>query len=336
MFEPLSSVYQVNQVTSGSLSVLFGRQDSMPSKQSELKLCPLRKTLSSPSYTVKQENSISGTVAGLKRSFSSAFAKGNDNGSPSPSKVNKQRKLDGFFLKDNENHSATEDSNASFENAVLDSTEKNSMEERSSKFLSSKSQLNYIVGDANTPACKSDNGNKNIPIVTDSLEPEENSLATREKARCVRNNNLRQYISDKVPSEEKERTSDGDSNPVLCHNVEPRCDNNSNTANLTLESSETLDCEQAKWTRGTPGGDTCLASTEYDESQVDVKRKSVEVPFSVVKLEERLKRRSKCADKMKERTNRFHAKISPTDNHAAENELRKFYRSYLSIVYELI
>ena len=67
-----------------------------------------------------------------------------------------------------------------------------------------------------------------------------------------------------------------------------------------------------------------MTVTEYDESQLDIKRKSVQVPFSVLRLEERLKRRIKCADKMKERTNRFHAKISPTDNQAAENELRKY------------
>ena len=335
MFEPLSSVYQVNQVSSGSLSVLFGRQESMPSKKSELKLNPLRKTMSSPSYPAKQQNSISGNLASLKRSFSSAFAKESDNVSPSPSKINKQRKLDGFFFMGNDNHSVNEDTSASFENSVLNSTEKNSIEERSSKRLSSKAQLNNIVGDANTPTNRNDNGNENIPIVIDSLEPEENSHAAREKIRCERENKLRQYY-DKVSSEENERTSDGDSNPVLCQSVEPHCDNNSNIPKLTLESSETLNCEQEKWTTGAPSGDTCLAFTEYDESQVDVKRKSVKVTFSVVKLEERLKRRSKCADKMKERTNKFHAKISPTDNQAAENELRKFFRSYVSIIYKLI
>ena len=321
MFEPLSSVYQVNQVSSGSLSVLFSRHESIPSVGSDLKLSPLRKTLSSPPYPVKQESSISGTLASLKRSFSSAFAKGSDNGSPSPSKVNKQKKLDGFFLKDSENHSATEDSNTSYE-YVLNNTEQNTIAERESKRLSSEAQLNNI-GDAKTPTYKNDNRSKYMPMVTHSSEPEENSHRTREKTGCEEKYDSRQYINDKVSSEENETASACDSNPVLCHSVEPHCDNNSNIPKFTLESRQTLNCEKEKSTSGTSGGDTCLTLTEYDESQLDIKRKSVKVLFSVLRLEERLKRRIKCADKIKERTNRFHAKISPTDNQAAENELRK-------------
>ena len=322
MFEPLSSVYQVNQVSSGSLSVLFGRHESIPSMRSELKLSPLRKALSSPPYHIKQETSISGTLANLKRSFSSAFAKGSDNGSSSPSKANKQRKLDGFFLKETENHSVTEDSNTSFEN-VLNNTEQNSIEERESKRLSSEVQLNNIGG-TNTPTYKIENGSKYMPIVTHSSELEENSKATREETGCRKKIDSRQYINDKVSSGENERTSACDNNPVLCQSVEPQSDYNSSIPKFTLESTQSPNCEKEKRTSGTPGGDTCFTVTEYDESQLDIKRKSVKVPFSVLRLEERLKRRISCADKMKERTNRFHAKISPTDNQAAENELRKF------------
>ena len=290
MFEPLSSVYQVNQVSSRSLSVLFGRHESMPSVRSDLNLSPLRKTLSSPSYPVKQEeSSISGTLASLKRSFSSAFAKGSDNGSPSPSKVNKQRKLDGFFLKDTENHTVTEDSNTSFEK-VLNNTEQNSIEERESKRLSSEALLNNI-GDANTPTYKIENGSKYIPMVTHSSEPEENSHAIREETGCEEKNDSRQYINDNVSSEE--RASACDSNPVPVASVELHCNNNSNIPKFTLESRQTLNCEQEKRTSGIPGGDTCLTVTEYDESQLDIKRKSVKVPFSVLRLEERLKRRIK-------------------------------------------
>ena len=323
MFEPLSSVYQVNQVSSGSLSVLFGRHESMPSVRSDLNLSPLRKTLSSPSYPVKQEeSSISGTLASLKRSFSSAFAKGSDNGSPSPSKVNKQRKLDGFFLKDTENHTVTEDSKTSFEK-VLNNTEQNSIEEWESKRLSSEALLNNI-GDANTPTYKIENGSKYIPMVTHSSEPEENSHATRQEKGCEEKNDSRQYIDNKVSNEENERASACDSNSVPVASVEPHCDNNSNIPKFTLVSRQTLNCEKEKRASVIPGGDTCLTVTEYDESQLDIKRKSVKVPFSVLRLKERLKRRIKCADNMKERTNRFHAKISPTDNQAAENELRKY------------
>ena len=66
-----------------------------------------------------------------------------------------------------------------------------------------------------------------------------------------------------------------------------------------------------------------MTVTEYDDNQGDVKRKYVQVPFSLSKLKERLKGRTKGIGQPRERTNAFHAKISPTDNQEAENELRK-------------
>ena len=71
-----------------------------------------------------------------------------------------------------------------------------------------------------------------------------------------------------------------------------------------------------------PHGDVSLTVTEYDQGQGDVKRKCVQLAFSLSKLKARLKGRTENRD-TKERTNVFHAKISPTDNQAAENELRK-------------
>ena len=99
MFEPQSSVYQVNQITSGSVSALFGRQVSKPDTWSGMMYSPIKKTQISPTNVLKRESSVSCTLASLKRSFSSAFSKDCDSGTSTHREVNKQRKLDAFLNK---------------------------------------------------------------------------------------------------------------------------------------------------------------------------------------------------------------------------------------------
>ena len=116
MFEPLSSVYQVNQVTSGSLSSLFGRQTGTPDTRFGLRESPM-KILSCPANLAKQKS--------LKRSFSSAFAKECDSDKLVRTEVNKQRKLDVFLTKDTE-HNENESSCISNVDNISDTVENRS------------------------------------------------------------------------------------------------------------------------------------------------------------------------------------------------------------------
>ena len=300
--------------------MLFGSQGSRDNTRA--RLSPIKKALSCPAEHAKPGTTISGSLANLKRSFSSAFAKNSEDGSPSsPSKMNKQRKLDGFILKTNKKADSVEDSyRPAADGLNNDGISSSNTEEI--EYMSDPIKFDNIIAD-NASSFNTEERMSVMPLFS-----KEHLSTERGKAECeIKEDLILPSVDDDVS---QEITKDQDYSDPSVHS-EPYCDSNSNIK-LTLENHETLNFKNEARTEVESVDDNISVKiTEYDEDQL-VKRKSVEVPFSILKLQENLKRRGKQSKQIKERTNKFHAKISPSDNQAAENELRRRLNIYVTSI----
>lgn len=304
---------------------------------------PLKKTSSCPPNVLRHKQSAGSTLANLKRSFSSAFAKETDSGS---AVVDKQKKVDNFVLVESESPGKLQSKHHDKDSALpkqadskkelkkADSTdsgfgsqEQSCDDARKEQDSAAKNSLEVpdftIVKEISVEADPKARDNTGFDHMAPTLGPEGDRAAEQVRKDLqspfphVRDDGSDQVICDVPPNV----GPTGDNIPE--HKTHPQA-KDSATVRPTTDSVTGNDWKKDTFSLSdaSPKNHDEVMVTEYDTAHREKKRKCVQMHFSLTEIKRRVHQKSKCtgADNFT-RTNLFHAKISPTDNQAAENEL---------------
>ncbi|XP_063445831.1 mismatch repair endonuclease PMS2-like [Mytilus trossulus] len=348
MFEPTASVYNVNTCT---LQNLGNKVKTSPFKQRESS----ELNCESP---VLSKHSVGSAFNNLKRTFSSSFTKEEESSiSPVKEQQSKQRRLDSFVIKSKTSDNTEEMKESFIETKPIITTEVKDSQDISVTFETNKSLLENTDNQCVSPNSFIVNHEKRELTQTDSESGISSSQdqTDSQSSVCVTisSDSDVQHLSQEICQDHSERLEteevilldpDSDSsknaecqsiksdkreskNSYLCSPatscVQEDCLNDEvdrrlkATVNTNLEVSE-VDCSSPNMIKEP---EPYLQVTCFDEMQ-DHKRTERTVTFDFKGFRDRVqKRKNRKSEESFCRT--FRAKISPTDNKAAEEELQK-------------
>ncbi|XP_071813914.1 mismatch repair endonuclease PMS2-like [Apostichopus japonicus] len=319
LFAPRASAYQMNQTVLSSL----------PSRSKSDTNLDLRR-FSSPAEAdnnTSEKACISNTLAGLKRSFSNPNAAFYSNervtNTPGQSSERQQPKLDRFISK----RIKTETSNDSNEqpSSISQFSTSNSCGDETANELQSSAcstltfepiesmdgsnvqtiQVNSLL--SNTTSETRQDGDEsteieqtgNVTTVTEHLTEKESSGYGSHDSHPIDSSQEQSLVNEK---------SDGSASPDCGVNIEFHLPTEATSCNLPGDPA----VKRIK-----------IHKTDEEEDVATTKRKEVCLPFSVAGLMSLRDRQEKDSDDEVVRGINFKAKIAPSDNASAENELRK-------------
>ncbi|CAG2193985.1 PMS2 [Mytilus edulis] len=290
MFEPTASVYNVNTCT---LQNLGNKVKTSPFKQRESS----ELNTESPVLT---KRSVGSAFNNLKRTFSSSFTKDEESSiSPVKEQQSKQRRLDSFVIKSKTSDITEELKESLIETKPTITTELKNSEDLSVTFETNKSLLDH----------------------TDNQCESQNSFIVNHEKR-----ELTLTDSESGISSSQDQT---DSQSSACVTISSDSDVQHLSQEICEDHSGRLETEKVILYFGSrflspnmnKEPEPSLQVTCFDEKQ-DHKRTERTVTFDFHGFRDRVqKRKNRKSEESFCRT--FRAKISPTDNKAAEEELQK-------------
>ncbi|XP_077980767.1 mismatch repair endonuclease PMS2-like [Glandiceps talaboti] len=296
IFEPRSSVYQVNQKAKTmmtSMSAMFARQSSGN--------VTLQKTASEPAIKTL-------TLSRLKRAFSHPTCISNNDDTERVEKPAKQPRLDNFLMKSTTLGSSKETQYTDKEGFRSDST-------TTTSFSKKKAEDNVQIqtdskSDSQTPTLSCTHTGIEYPTLENI---QKNSACLDENTDNKDNKSVLEItFIERTDSKTSDKTQDrmNDDETVVGRDSDLQHINDSTKkVNLHLKPE------------GKYGAKESQTECKTDK-EIEIQRKEVVLPFSLSRLQNKLEQNK--GDQTKELIGRsFHAGITPVDNTAAEEELER-------------